>query len=268
MLKNVIITCSNEKYGDFLVDHWFQSLKENVDLKNIDIVVIDYGLSKLQKTFLLNEKVILFKGVKKYHIVNKRFFDAGKFLSKNKYDQILFIDGGDTIFQEDIAHVFNKDKNTFRVVPLGMEVLFFEWFIFDNFEKKIKAKIWKIVKDKTVINAGVIFAPAKKFIVLCNLMEKLIRNKEAFGPDQIILNYYVYQNKFKFLDEKYNFMMSTAKEGFHIKKGVFYKKNGEKIVIVHNAGAMDFFRPVEDFGYGKKFNKLRHLIYHARSSIK
>mgnify|MGYP001609911284 FL=1 len=125
MLKNVIITCSNEKSGDFLTNHWIKSLKKNVDLKNIDVVVIDYGLNNFQKTKLLKEKVILFKGIKKYHIVNKRFFDAGKFLSKNKYDQILFIDGGDTIFQEDITDVFNKDKNTFRVVPLGMEVLFF-----------------------------------------------------------------------------------------------------------------------------------------------
>ncbi|VVA44309.1 conserved hypothetical protein [Candidatus Roizmanbacteria bacterium] len=95
-------------------------------------------------------------------------------------------------------------------------------------------------------------------------MKRLIKNKSAFGPDQIVLNYYVYQNKFKLLDEKYNFMMSTAKEGFYIKKGVFYKKNREKIVIVHNAGAMDFFRPVEDFGYGKKYNKLKHFIYHAK----
>ena len=138
MLKNVIITCSNEKYGDFLINHWLKSLKENVNLENIDIVIIDYGLNKLQKTLLLKERVILFEGTKKYHIVNKRFFDSAKYLKNKSYDQILFIDGGDTIFQEDIIHVLDKNKNTFRVIPLGMGVLFFEWFIFDNFEKKIK----------------------------------------------------------------------------------------------------------------------------------
>jgi len=266
MLKNVIITCSNEKYGDFLVDHWLKSLKENVDLKNINIVIIDYGLNNSQKAQLLKEKVILFKGTKKYHIVNKRFFDARKFLSKDKYDQILFIDGGDTIFQEDIADVFNKDKNTFRVVPLGMEVLFFEWFIFDNFEKKIKEKIWKIVKNKTVINAGVIFAPYNKFLSLCDDMEKLIKDKDAFGPDQIILNYYLYQKGFIFLDSKYNFMMSTEEKGFIVKKGIFYKHNGEKIVIVHNAGQMDFFRPINNFGYGKEFNQIKHVIYNVKKT--
>ncbi|MEK7177471.1 MAG: hypothetical protein AAB705_01440 [Patescibacteria group bacterium] len=266
MLKNVIITCSNEKSGDFLINHWLKSLKENVNLKNIDVVIIDYGLSKLQRTFLLNEKTILFEGMNKYHIVNKRFFDAGKYLSKNKYDQVLFIDGGDIIFQDEITSVFNKDKNTFRVVPLGMEVLFFEWFIFDNFEKKIKEKIWKVVKNKPVINAGVIFAPYNKFLSLCNDMKKLIRNKDAFGPDQIILNYYLYQKGFVFLDSKYNFMMSTEENGFVVKKGTFHKPDGEKIVIVHNAGQMDFFRPINNFGYGKEYNQINHLIYNVKKT--
>lgn len=266
MLKNAIITCSNKKCGDFLINHWLRSLKKNVNLKNIDVVVIDYGLNNLQKEKLIKEKVILFKGTDKYHIVNKRFFDSAKYLKNKSYDQILFIDGGDTIFQEDISHVFTKNKDTFRVIPLGMEVLFFEWFIFDNFEKKIKEKIWKVVRNKTVINAGVVFSPYNKFISLCREMEKLIKDKEAFGPDQIILNYYLYQKGFIFLDSKYNFMMSTEEKGFVIKKGLFYKSNGEKIVIVHNAGQMDFFRPIENFGYGEKYNQIKHLVYHAKKT--
>ncbi|MEK7522642.1 MAG: hypothetical protein AAB569_03610 [Patescibacteria group bacterium] len=266
MLKNVIVTCSNEKYGDFLINHWLKSLKENVNLENIDVVVIDYGLNNFQKTQLLKKKVILFKGIKKYHIVNKRFFDSAKYLKNKSYDQILFIDGGDTIFQEDITHVFNKDKNTFRVVPLGMEVLFFEWFIFNNFEKKIKEKIWKVVKNKPVINAGVIFAPYNKFLSLCDDMEKLIKDKNAFGPDQIILNYYLYQKGFIFLDSKYNFMMSTEEKGFVVKKGMFYKPSGEKIIIVHNAGQMDFFRPIENFGFGKEYNQIKHVIYNVKKT--
>ena len=265
-MKNVIITCSDSKYGDFLIDHWLKSVKANVNLKNIDIVIIDYGLSLKQLKKLKNLKVTIYKGAKKYHIVNKRFFDAGQLLKNKKYDQVLFIDGGDTIIQEDISHLFTKDKNIFRVVPLGMEVLFFEWFIFNNFEKGIKEKIWKVVKDKIVINAGVIFAPHNKFIELCDLMRKLIKDKSAFGPDQIILNYYLYQNKFKFIDNKYNFMMSTEEKGFLVKKGVFYKPSGEKIAIVHNAGMVDFFRPIDNFGFGEEFNQTKHLVYHAKKT--
>lgn len=268
MKRNVIITCSNRKSGSFVANHWIRSIKENVNLKNIDIAVMDYGLSVLQKKKLENNGVIIFKGMDKYHIVNKRFFDAGRFLKKNDYDQVLFVDGSDVIFQDDVSNVFRKDKNIFRVVALDMEVLFFEWFISiqGNFEERIKEKIWKVVKNKPVINAGVIFAPVKPFIKLCEEMQRLIKNKWSFGPDQIIVNYLLYKTRFKFIDCKYNFMMSTVKENFAIKDGVFYKSNGEKVVIVHNAGQIDLFRPVENFGYGKKYNNLKHFIYHAKRS--
>ncbi len=266
MIKNVIMTSADAKISNFLINHWLRSLKENVNLSNTDIVVIDYGLKPKTISRLMNEGVIIHKGLKKAHIVNKRFFDAKKFLSESRYDQILFVDGGDVIFQDDISHLFKKDKNAFRVVPIGMEVLFFEWFIslFGNFNDKTKIEIWKKVKNKPVLNAGVIFAPVKKFIVMCAEMEKMIQNKESFGPDQIILNYHLYKNGFKFLNEKYNFMMSTTKDGFILKRGVFYKKNGTKVAIVHNAGQMDFFRPIDNFGYGPKYNKIKHFIYHAK----
>jgi hypothetical protein len=268
MNKNVIITSTDGKKANFVINHWLRSLKDNVNLKGTDVVVIDYGLSKKQAFKLKNEGVLIYKGSKKSHIVNKRFFDGKKFLLKHKYDQVLFIDGGDVIFQEDISSMFKKDKDLFRVAPIGMEVLFFEWFIslFGSFSDRTKIEIWKKVKNKPVINAGVIFSPSKKFIDMCREMEKMIRNKESFGPDQIILNYYLYKNtdSFKFLDEKYNFMMSTTRDGFSIKKGVFYKKDGSKVAIVHNAGQMDFFRPIENFGYGPKYNQIKHIIYHAK----
>lgn len=266
MKNNVIITCADSKYGDFVIDHWLKSLKDNVLLNNIDVVVIDYGLTDSQKNKLKKEKVILFEGTKKYHIVNKRFFDACRYLKAKKYDQVLFVDGGDIIFQEDITPVFKKNKNTFRVVPLGMEVLFFEWFIFNNFADGVKEKIWKVVKNRRIINAGVIFAPYQKFISLCELMNKLIKDKDAFGPDQIVLNYYLYQTGFKFINNKYNFMMSTEEKGFIVKKGVFYKPNGEKIAIVHNSGQIDLTRPIKNFGYGKSFNQIKHLVYNMKKT--
>lgn len=266
-MKNLIITCANNKIGDFIINDWLKSLKKNVNLRNIDVVVIDYGLSEKHKKLLSKQKVILFEGTKKYHIVNKRFFDSARYLKTKKYDQVLFIDGGDVIFQDDISELFEKNKDAFRIVPIGVQVLFFEWFItlFGNFEGKLKNSIWRVVKNKPVINAGVIFAPVKKLLEMSDVMQKLIKSKESFGPDQIIVNYYIYKNgHYKFLDSKYNFMMSTEKNGFVVKKGVFYKKNGEKVAIVHNAGQMDFFRPIDDFGYGESKNKIKHLLYHAK----
>lgn len=266
MLKNIIITASNVKTGDFVISHWLTSLKQNVNLSNIDVLIIDYGLTLEQKKKLEHKGVIVVRGLKKYHIVNKRFFDAATYLKEHEYNQVLFIDSGDVIFQGEIATVFNTSPECFRVAPLGKRILFYKWFVFNHFEKEVKREIWKVIRNRPVINAGVIFAPARKFIELCDTMERLIRDKEEFGPDQIIVNYHLYKDSVKFIDSKYNFMMSTAYAGFKLKEGVFYKLNGEKIVIVHNAGQVDFFRPIYNFGYGKSYNQVKHVIYFLKRS--
>lgn len=260
-MKNVIITAANASIGYFLIHHWLRSLKDTNKLSHCDVVVIDYGLEPVHLTKLKSEKVIVVPGRKKYHIVNKRFFDAGDYLKKNSYDQVLFIDSGDVIFQGDISPMFLTDVKSFRVVPLGKRILFYKWLIFNQFEDTIKRKIWKLLKNRPIINAGVIFAPAQKFIELCDEMKELIRNKEEFGPDQIIVNYHLYKDLVTFIDSKYNFMMSTAYAGFNLRKGVFFKLNGEKIVIVHNAGQMNIFRPIYNFGYGEGKNQIKHVMY-------
>ena len=270
MLKNIIITAGNAKTGDFVISHWLKSLKQNVNLDTVDILVIDYGLTREQKKNLEQKGVIIMSGLKKYHIVNKRFFDAATYLKKHEYNQVLFIDSGDIIFQGEIAPVFNMHPESFRVAPLGKRILFYKWFIFNHFKEDIKREIWKVIKNKPVINAGVIFAPARKFIELCDNMERLIRDKEEFGPDQIIVNYHLYKDSVKFIDSKYNFMMNTIYAEFRIRGGFFYKLNGEKIVIVHNAGQTNIFRPIYNFGYGESYKRTMYyfLGLYKRISLK
>lgn len=266
-MKNAIITAANAKVGDFVIDHWLTSLKDTNNLSNCDVIIIDYGLTKTQVSTLTKQKAIILPGTKQYHIVNKRFFDAAAYLKKKSYNQVLFVDSGDVIFQGDISKVFETNTDCFRVVPLGKRILFYKWFIFNHFEEEVKREIWRVIRNKPVINAGVIFAPAKKFIELCDRMQELIRDKEEFGPDQIVVNYHIYNDSLKFIDAKYNFMMSTAYAGFRIKKGVFYKLSGEKIVIVHNAGQMDIFRPIYNFGYGANHNQIKHVMYFLKRSM-
>ena len=82
MKRNVIITASDEKYGNFLINHWLKSLKENTDLENIDVFVIDYGLSNAQKDSLKSQDVKLYKGIRDGHIVVIRFRDIKNILLK------------------------------------------------------------------------------------------------------------------------------------------------------------------------------------------
>jgi len=264
MKQHIIITSSNERYGDFVVNHWLKSLKENSRLDKIDLAVIDYGLNPPQTKALKKGKLKLVKGTKDGHIVTTRFVDAGRFLKSTKYDQVLFIDGGDIIFQGDISHLFEQDKDLFRVVKIDMEVMFFEAFIPKNFTSPLKQELWNVLKNKPVLNAGLIFAPRGRFIYLCDQVTNLVSSRYKYGPDQIIVNFVLHQDKVKLLNNKYNFMLGTESKGFVIRDGAFYKKDGEKIVVVHNAGHDSFLRPIDNFGYGSEYNQLKHGIYYGR----
>jgi len=81
-MKNAIISCSDDNCGDFLTKHWLPSLLKNVDLKNIDIIVVDYGMTENQKQILKKNKVILFPGIKDCAIVVARCRDMAKLLTE------------------------------------------------------------------------------------------------------------------------------------------------------------------------------------------
>lgn len=264
-MKNLIVTACDLKYGDFLVNHWLKSLKDNVNLRNIDILVLDYGLTENQVKVLKKEKVIVKKCVRNGHVVNLRFRDIYIFLSKHKYDQVLSIDGGDVIFQDDISHLFNENKKEFRVVV--EKTLLFNFFKVrlteDLFEKEILGEMKKLLLNKNVmIGAGIIIGPANKFKVLAKKVFDTVKDKEKFWPDQMALNYFLFKDGFVELDNKYDFVLVTNYNKLKIKEGVFYFANGEKIPIVHNAGGSDMWRVVRKFGYGKEYNKRKKGYFH------
>lgn len=262
MKKNIVITSVNKRYGNFFVKHWLRSLKDTVNLNQLDVIVIDYGLTFEQKAQIKGSLIKIIQGSNTGHIVTQRFIDTIDILEKSNYEQVLFVDGGDMIFQEDISFLFNQDKEYFRAVPLDTEVLFYEAFIPFNFERQMGKEIYKFLKDKPILNAGFILGQRKKFIKLCKEIKKLIINKRAYGPDQVALNYFLYQEKVKILNRKYNYMINTASEGFFIRDGIFYLKSGEKIAVVHNAGHNGFLRPIINFGYGKKYNQINYFMYY------
>lgn len=264
MKKHVIITGIDEKYGNFLINHWLRSLKENVDLSAIDIVVIDYGLSEKQKKNLLLSGVRLFPGAANGHIVNLRFMDAAKYLRGKKYDQVMLVDGGDIIFQADISQLFTVNKDYYRAADTEAEVLYYEWFLPNNFSKINRDKFWKILKNKRLLNAGLIVAPKNKFLELCSNIEKLVLNKYNYGPDQVVVNYVLHRDGFKLLDRKYNYLINTVNDKFSIKAGVFYSGTNELISVVHNAGREGIVSTIKNFGYRRRSYRINYPIYYAR----
>lgn len=261
MKRHVIITSCNERYGNFLICHWYPSLIKHVDTKNIDVIVLDYGLNEKQCDVLKRTSVIVKKQTPSTQVVNKRFIDAIPILEKSTYEQVLMIDCGDIIFQDDISFLFEKDKHTFRAVPLDLEVLFHEIFIPGNFRRDEGKKIYNAIKNKPVINAGFILAPREKFIHLCKQMDALLINQNHYGPDQVIVNYILHTEGVKLLPNIYNFMINNVKDSFTIQNGIFYTSDHTIIPVVHNAGHNGFLRPIFNFGYGEKYNKVNYPMY-------
>lgn len=258
----VIIGASNERFGDFVFNHWSKSLIDHIDNNKVDIVILDYGLSSNQRKKLVGKGIRVVKCKKDGHIVNLRYRDILNFLIKNKYDQVLACDAGDIIFQKDIMSVFNSHPNQFRGVIENLQPPTLEYSLVQaTFSQEDKDKILRLLKGKKMVNGGFVIAPRNKFITLCTLMLKMIKRMDSFGPDQIILNYVLYREGFFNLDVNFNYIPVTAKDKFKIKEGVFYNGKGEVINVIHNAGNKDFFRVIDNFGYGKGYNKFKFFPY-------
>ena len=68
-----VVTASDRKYGDFLIEHWLRSLRENVRHDAIEIVVLDYGLSLAQRFYLEHHGVLLRPGRRDGHVTVLRY---------------------------------------------------------------------------------------------------------------------------------------------------------------------------------------------------
>jgi hypothetical protein len=269
MKKFVIISASDSNYGGFLINHWLKSLMDNVDLTLVDIAILDYGLNLEQIKKLKENKVKIIPCVRDGHVVNIRYRDMLKFLKNNKYEQILLCDGGDIIFQRDITPFFYKNKKAFKVTFENLKSNFVDYlFARHPFYQEFEEDIYKTLKDKKMINGGFIIGPYEKFNKLCGNMSKLIKNKNLYGPDQVILNYTLYKTGFVELDSSLNYVINNN-TGFKVRNGVFLDKNNQIIFVVHNAGGFKFLRSVKNFGHGPGYNIINWPIYFLiRISIK
>ncbi len=259
-MKHVIITSSDQRYGDFLVNHWYRSLCDHVDLENVDVAVLDYGLDESQRRSLESAGVTLHRCQADGNITNVRYRGMAEFLSTRNYDQVLAIDGGDIIFQADIRHLFEQDKATFRGVCEEREIPFHDLVLpRTDMEREGYQRMFGYLKGKPTVNGGVLFGPATAFQEMWSEFQKHCHSFNVFGTDQLLVNNFVYRNGFVQLDKKYNFVIMAMKSQFRIREGVFYLQNGDVIPVVHNAGMQSLTRCIWKFGYGKDCNKRKWL---------
>jgi hypothetical protein len=256
---NAIITACDARYGDFLARHWLRSIRENVDLREIDVIVLDFGLEPKQRAEL--EGAVLVPARREGRINVARRLETARLLRERDYDQVLTVDGGDVIFQKDVSHLFARDKDSFRGVqerypiPLG--------FFLRGAPRPLREEVRTRLGSRYMINGGFILGPARK---MRELGESVAPYLPHFKHDQPIVSSFLYQGGFEPLDETYNLVPWTTRDRFFVDQGFFYASDGEKLAVVHNTGHTAPTRIVADFGYGPGHNTRLRRIYLRISS--
>lgn len=244
---HAIITACDARYGDFLARHWLRSLRENVDLHDVDVVVLDFGLEARQRAAL--EDVVVVAARREGRINVARRLETSRFLRKRDYDQVLSVDGGDVIFQKDVSHLFTPEKASFRGVqerypiPLG--------FFLRGAPRALRGSVRARLGSRPMVNGGFILGPASKMLELGEAVAPYLAH---FKHDQPIVTSLLYEGGFEPLDETYNLVPWTTRDRFVVKGGFFYSSSGEKLAVVHNTGHTALTRVVRDFGYGPGHN--------------
>lgn len=266
MKKHAIVTASDAKYGDFLIDHWFRSLSENVNLDEIKPVILDYGLSTAQRYYLKEHGAVIAPYPKEGHVVVIRFTHLAEFLREHPYEQVILSDGGDIIFQDDFSPILDDHPDMFRGVREDLRSGFGLFITDEFFSKENRQRLRQTLMDEEMVNAGFIIGPREKMISLGRAVDGMIKTKSKFGPDQLVVNYIFRKEGFHPLDRRYNFVIATAQAKIEIVDGLFYA-DGELIPVVHNTGNFSFLRPVEQFGYGPGRNKLKRDLLKALHTL-
>ncbi|MCA9391900.1 hypothetical protein KC614_01700 [candidate division WWE3 bacterium] len=262
MKKHAIVTACNQRHESFLANNWYQSLVDNVNLADIDIVILDFGLSDWVKKAMPTASFLLCKS--KGHIVNARYKELLRVVDKG-YDQILMCDGGDIIFQDDISALFAENASSFRCVVEGSGSIRYDRAVVGRLASKYKKDVVKTIANKNLINVGFIIAPAERFKWLCSSMLEMLPSLDVWGFDTMIINYLLYKEGFVELPHKNNFIITNYwNEGVKVVHDVFLSTSGEVIPVVHNAGGWRVLRPVLGFGYKKGVNKLSVTYYLAK----
>lgn len=262
-----IITASDKQYGDFLIEHWLRSLLENVCLDQTDVVVLDYGLSLAQRYYLERHDVRLWPGRRNGHVTVIRYRETRDLLAARPYEQVCLCDSGDIIFQDDIASLFPFSPDRFRAVCEDNKPVFSFFIKDDYFLPEDKERITDCFLRNRMINGGFIVAPRARMQELCDACLAMVIDKDHFGPDQLVVNYWLHRHGFQELERRYNFVVATSSEPVRIVDGVFLAPDGQRIAVVHNAGNFRFLRPVDRFGYGPDRNLLKREVYTALRSF-
>jgi hypothetical protein len=251
-----VVTASNDACGDFVIAHWLRSLRADMDLSQVDVVVLDYGLSRAQRRRLDASGVRRFAAVNDGFIGNLRFRDVVRLLDETPYERLLVCDGGDLIFQSDVGELFAADRPALQAALEEFPTPFYDTVVdYSDVRPELRDEVVAFVRDKPMFNVGVVVGTAEMFRALRAEYERICCDHRCYGSDQLVFNYFAYSIGMPPLDARYNFVLIAAERGYEVRDGVFYDDADRVIPIVHNAGGSSHVAVVDRFGFGPRRNR-------------
>jgi hypothetical protein len=244
---HAILTASDANCGDFLARHWLRSLRCNVDTREIDVIVLDFGLEPRQKAELPGVEVVPVEPAKRVNVARRRAI--ARLLESRDYDQVLVVDAGDLVFQGDVSPLFTADRDRFRGVPERYPIPLAPFLrgAPPDLRRRLRARL----RDHPMVNGGFLLAPAAEWIALG---KATLPFASDVAHDQPLVSLVLHERGFVPLADTWNFVLWTARERFTIEDGRFRGGDGATLQVVHNTGLRAPFRVIADFGYGPGYN--------------
>lgn len=258
MGTNALYAASDRKYGDFLIEHWLRSLRFSSPEIDLEVRILDYGLSTAQAYYLDHVGVRRIPCVRDGHPAVVRFRDMAIDLERSPADQVLACDGGDILFQTDLTPLFKSHPGDIRAVaesiPSGFDPFLTDAF----FTKDDQRRLRSLLPGKPQINAGLLIGPGASMALLGHEVHRMIRRYDRFGPDQVAVNALLHSQGWVELDMGWNYVVATAGRPFVVEDGRFlFADTHQLIPVVHNAGNWSILRPIQNFGWGPDCNQLK-----------
>uniref|UniRef100_E6QWM2 Uncharacterized protein n=1 Tax=mine drainage metagenome TaxID=410659 RepID=E6QWM2_9ZZZZ len=251
-MAHVLYTHCDAGKGDTLIDHWLRSAKLHVDLTDIEIVVIDFGLTETQRAQLRNEGVTLWPARADGRTPNIQYREIAAYLAtRPDIDQVVYSDCGDLVFQADITPILKYEKTKMKAVvePEFNLALHGITLGFGDVRPEWLAEIRKMLGERPTANCGFVVGPREKMASVWATYRTFCHGVALHGTDQLIINYILRRDGFVELERIWNYVTFLNGERFYYDSDRFLCNREGRIPVVHNAGRYDSVRTITGFGY-------------------
>jgi hypothetical protein len=249
---HTLYTHCNAARGDALIQHWLRSAKLHVDLSNIEIVVIDFGLTETQRKQLRNEGVTLWSARADGRTSNIQYREIAAYLAtRPDIDQVIYSDCGDLVFQTDITPILTCGDTRMKAVvePAFNFALHGLTLGFGDVRPERLDEIRQMLGERPTANCGFVVGPRTKMASVWDVYRTFCHGVGLHGTDQLILNYMLRRDGFVELERIWNYVTFLNDERFYYDSDGFLCNSEGRISVVHNAGRYDPVRTIAGFGY-------------------